>query len=42
MKQQPEEILPPKWADKFLEWYCYKPLFDSISGDLIERFDEYL
>ena len=42
MKQQQEEILPPKWADKFLEWYCYKPLFDSISGDLMERFDEYL
>ena len=42
MKQLPEDILPPKWADKFLEWYCYKPLYDSISGDMLERFDEYL
>ena len=42
MKPQPEDIMPPKWADRFLEWYCYPPLFDSISGDLLERFDEYL
>lgn len=42
MKQQREEISPPKWADRFLEWYCYQPLFDSIYGDLQERFDEYL
>ena len=42
MKQTPEEILPPKWADRFLEWYCYKPLYESIYGDLQERFDEYL
>lgn len=42
MKEEQPEILPPKWADRFLEWYCYEPLFESIYGDLQERFDEYL
>ena len=42
MKKSPEEILPPKWADKFFQWYCNESLYESIHGDLQERFDEYL
>lgn len=40
MKQSKEHIDPPKWAERFFEWYCYPPLYDSIIGDLYERFDE--
>lgn len=42
MNQTKEHIDPPKWAERFFEWYCYPPLFDSIIGDLYERFDENL
>ncbi len=27
---------PPKWADKFLEWYCDQSLVNEIQGDLHE------
>lgn len=27
---------PPKWADRFLEWYCDKSLVNEIQGDLHE------
>jgi putative ABC transport system permease protein len=29
---------PPKWADKFLEWYCSPNLLNEIQGDLYEAF----
>ncbi len=42
MSQNKQHIDPPKWAERFFEWYCYPPLFDSIIGDLYERFDDNL
>lgn len=32
---------PPRWADRFLEWYCNPELLEEIQGDLYERFLEY-
>jgi len=32
---------PPRWADRFLEWYCNPELVEEIQGDLYERFLEY-
>lgn len=32
---------PPRWADRFLEWYCNSELVEEIQGDLYERFLEY-
>ncbi|GAB5553120.1 MAG: ABC transporter permease [Saprospiraceae bacterium] len=29
----------PKWADKFLQWYCRPELLEEIQGDLYELFD---
>lgn len=29
---------PPKWANRFLEWYCGADLVDEIQGDLHEAF----
>ena len=29
---------PPKWADRFLEWYCNPKLLESIQGDAHELF----
>ncbi|MBX2875282.1 MAG: ABC transporter permease [Saprospiraceae bacterium] len=33
---------PPRWADRFLEWYCNPELVEEIQGDLYERFLEYV
>lgn len=33
---------PPRWADKFLEWYCNPELLEDLQGDLHERFDRRL
>ncbi|MEM1134471.1 MAG: FtsX-like permease family protein [Bacteroidota bacterium] len=33
------EKAPPKWADKFLEWYCKPELLEEIQGDIYELFD---
>lgn len=30
---------PPKWADRFLEWYCNPDLLEDLQGDLYEEFD---
>ncbi|WP_141719697.1 ABC transporter permease [Roseivirga misakiensis] len=30
--------MPPKWANRFLEWYCAKNLLDEIQGDLLEAY----
>ncbi len=32
------EIHPPKWALKFLRWYCREDYLDEIEGDLFEFF----
>lgn len=29
---------PPKWADRFLEWYCNPRLLEEIQGDAYELF----
>lgn len=33
---------PPRWADKFLEWYCNPDLIEDLQGDLHERFNRRL
>lgn len=30
--------LPPKWAERFLHWYCDESLLEDLAGDLHERF----
>lgn len=32
------KIQPPKWADRFLEWYCNPDLLEEIQGDAYELF----
>ncbi|MEQ8470144.1 MAG: ABC transporter permease [Marinoscillum sp.] len=32
-------INPPKWATKFLRWYCNPDLLEEIEGDIYELFD---
>ncbi|MFN7118335.1 MAG: permease prefix domain 2-containing transporter [Saprospiraceae bacterium] len=34
----PEKLHPPKWADRFLEWYCRSELLEEIQGDTHELF----
>ncbi|MEO1449687.1 MAG: permease prefix domain 2-containing transporter, partial [Bacteroidota bacterium] len=29
---------PPKWADRFLEWFCREDLHDAVRGDLEELY----
>jgi len=31
---------PPKWANRFLEWYCRPELLEEIQGDIYEVFDK--
>jgi putative ABC transport system permease protein len=31
--------MPPKWADRFLRWYCNPDLLEEIEGDIYEIFD---
>jgi len=38
MNCEEENIRPPKWADRFLEWYCADHLLDEIQGDLYEAY----
>lgn len=30
---------PPRWADRFLEWYCHPALLEEIQGDAYELYD---
>ncbi|MEL6866495.1 MAG: FtsX-like permease family protein [Bacteroidota bacterium] len=32
------EPRPPKWADRFLEWFCHPDLLEEIQGDVYELF----
>jgi putative ABC transport system permease protein len=32
------KVSPPKWADRFLEWYCNPSLLEEIQGDAHELF----
>ncbi len=38
MKKQPH-ISPPKWADKFLEFFCKEEFLEEIQGDVHELFE---
>jgi putative ABC transport system permease protein len=33
---------PPRWADRFLEWYCNRGLVEDLQGDLHERFNHHV
>lgn len=33
-------IRPPRWAVRFLEWFCPPFLYEGIAGDLMEAFDD--
>jgi putative ABC transport system permease protein len=33
-----QKVSPPKWADRFLEWYCNPELLEEIQGDAYELF----
>lgn len=32
------KLTPPRWADRFLEWYCHPALLEEIQGDAYELF----
>jgi putative ABC transport system permease protein len=36
------KISPPKWADRFLEWYCNPALLEEIQGDAHELYNRTL
>ncbi|WP_416866722.1 MAG: ABC transporter permease [Imperialibacter sp.] len=31
---------PPRWADRFLEWYCHPDLLEDLQGDLYEVYQK--
>ena len=37
-----KNISPPKWADRFLQWFCSQEQLEIIQGDLYEIFEERL
>lgn len=37
-----KEIHPPRWAEKFLSWYCKPSLLEDLQGDLNEYFQRNL
>ena len=39
MKSHPQ---PPRWADRFLAWYCSEVFLEEIQGDLYEQFEKTL
>ena len=38
MKPRPT-VVPPKWAQRFLRWYCRPQLAEDLEGDLNEFFE---
>ena len=36
----PRNDLPPRWAERFLAWYCRPELLEEIQGDIYELFDK--
>jgi putative ABC transport system permease protein len=36
--QQPDKPAPPKFARRFLMWFCPPGLYEAIEGDLVEAF----
>lgn len=41
MEKKPNPT-PPRWAERFLEWYCKKELLEDLQGDLREYFDRHV
>lgn len=39
---QKQNIRPPAWAERFLEWYCRPELLEDLQGDLNEYFQRNL
>jgi putative ABC transport system permease protein len=39
MKKKDTIIQPPRWATRFLEWYCRPELLEDLQGDLNEYFE---
>ncbi|MEM9819472.1 MAG: ABC transporter permease [Bacteroidota bacterium] len=37
-KSEDAAVNPPKWANRFLNWYCAPALLDEVEGDLYEVF----
>src|SRR5689334_21075905 len=37
-----ERPTPPRWADRFLSWYCNPELLEEIQGDALELYYERL
>jgi len=37
-----KKYTPPKWAQRFLSWYCRPELLEDLEGDLNEYFDRHL
>ena len=35
------KITPPKYALKFLRWFCREDYVDEVEGDLIELFEKH-
>lgn len=40
--EKAEEVRPPRWARRFLEWYCRPELLEDLEGDLHEYFERNL
>jgi putative ABC transport system permease protein len=40
--KEPKKILPPKFAERILSWYCRPELLEDLQGDLNEYFDRNL
>lgn len=38
--KQPQNISPPKWADRFLTWYCKESELEILRGDVYELFEQ--
>lgn len=34
-----KNVQPPRWADRFLEWYCRPEVLEEIQGDIYEIFN---
>lgn len=39
---KPFEHIPPRWADKLLEWYCKDDLLEDLQGDLHEHYHQHI
>ncbi|WP_208505931.1 ABC transporter permease [Roseivirga sp. E12] len=40
MKGASQNYIPPKYAKRFLKWYCKPDLYEDISGDIEEDFNQ--